>query len=226
MSRVKLKRFAENQTRPDVVEPGKANYKGLAGRWNEVFFQTEPDRPLTLEVGCGKGDYSVGLAERFPNENFLGLDIKGERLWTGSTRAHELGLTNVGWLRGQALELLEHFGPAELTGIWLTFPDPHATLGATRRRLTAPRFLALYQQLLQPGGLIRLKTDSAELFEYTLRESLPTQHVSRLRFTRDLYNLDSASDSLLADTYDIRTHFERRYLAAGKAIHYLEFAFS
>ena len=222
MSRVKLKRFAENQARPDIVEPGKPQYKALGGRWNKDFFNTEPSRSLSLEVGCGKGDYSVGLAEQFRNENFLGLDIKGERIWTGSTRAHELGLTNVGWIRGQALELTEHFAAAELASIWLTFPDPHNTLGAARRRLTAPRFLELYRQVLRPGGLIRLKTDSCELFDYTLNESLPTQRYTALRYTCDLYGPDSAT--LLADTYSIQTHFERRYLAIGKPIHYLEFA--
>ncbi len=224
MSRVKLKRFADNNTRPDINEPGRDTYKVLGGHWNEQFFQNEPTRPITLEVGCGKGDYTVGLAEQFPEENFLGLDIKGERIWTGSTRARELGLTNVGWLRGQAQELAEHFGPAELAGIWLTFPDPHSTLGKSRRRLTAPRFLSLYRQLLQPGGLVRLKTDSVDLFEYTIRESLPTQRVTGLRVTRDLYGPDSAD--LLTETRGIQTHYERRYLAEGKPIHYLEFAFS
>ena len=223
MSRVKLKRFAENQFRSDIIEPGKPVYKTLGGRWNEAFFRNGTDRPLTLEVGCGKGDYTVGLAERFPEGNFLGLDVKGERLWTGSTRARERELTNVGWLRGQALELAEHFGPAELADIWITFPDPHATIGATRRRLTAPRFLAIYRPLLRPGGLVRLKTDSAELFAYTLGESLPTQRIERLRFTHDLYGVDGAE--LLADTHGIQTHYEKRYLAVGRSIHYLEFAF-
>ncbi|MBC7447182.1 MAG: tRNA (guanosine(46)-N7)-methyltransferase TrmB [Hymenobacteraceae bacterium] len=224
MSRVKLKRFAENQTRADVVEPGKPIYKTLGGDWNARFFQTDASRPLTLEVGCGKGDYTVGLAERFPTGNFLGLDIKGERLWTGSTRARELGLTNVGWLRGQAQELAEHFSRAELAGIWLTFPDPHDPLGAARPRLTAPRFLELYRHILRPGGLVRLKTDSVELFEYTLSESLPTQRVTDIRFTRDLYGPDGAG--LLADAHGIQTHFERRYRAIGKPITYLEFAFA
>ena len=223
MSRVKLKRFADNQTRSDVVEPGKAIYKTLGGRWNEQFFRTEPNRPLTLEVGCGKGDYSVGLALQYPVENFLGLDVKGERLWSGSTRAQELGLTNVGWLRSQAQDLLEHFGPAELAGIWLTFPDPYGPLGAARRRLTAPRFLELYRQVVRPGGRIRLKTDSVALFDYTLAESIPTQPVTQVRYTRDLYGPEGAA--LLAETHGIETHYEARYRAVGRPIHYLEFSF-
>ncbi|HYE79327.1 MAG TPA: tRNA (guanosine(46)-N7)-methyltransferase TrmB [bacterium] len=223
MSRVKLKRFADNATRPDVIEPGKATYKGLAGRWNPDFFHCPPDRPITLEVGCGKGDYTVGLARRYPHENFIGLDVKGERLWRGSTRAREAGLTNAGWLRGQALELLEHFAPGELAGIWITFPDPHGTLGAARRRLTAPRFLDLYRQVLRPGGVVRLKTDDAGLFDYTLHESLPTQPIRDLRFTHDLYGPDG--QELAPAAHDIQTTYETRFLTLGKKIHYLEFRF-
>ena len=205
------------------MEPGKPSYKNLGERWNEDFFRTEPNRRLTLEVGCGKGDYSVGLAQRFPTENFLGLDVKGERLWIGSTRAQALGLGNVGWLRGQAQDLLEHFGPAELAGIWITFPDPHTPLGAARRRLTAPAFLDRYRQVLQPGGLVQLKTDSAALFDYTVTESLPTQRVTSVRLTRDLYG--PAGAALLPDTHGIQTDYEARYRAVGKLIHYLEFSF-
>lgn len=223
MSRVKLKRFAENALRPDVVEPGKANYKTLGGRWNEVFFQTEAARPITLEVGCGKGHYTVGLAERFRDENFIGLDVKGERLWSGATRAEAAGLRNVGWLRGQALDLRDHFGPGELAGIWITFPDPHSTLGAARRRLTSPRFLELYRQVLRPGGLVRLKTDDVGLFDYTLTESLASQPVCNVRHTRDLYGPEGTD--LLALTHGIETHFEARWRAQGKPIHYLEFGF-
>lgn len=224
MSRVKLKRFAENQLRPDVIEPGKPVYKTLAGRWNTAVFGTRPDCPLTLEVGCGKGDYTVGLAQQRPTENFLGLDVKGERLWAGSARAEALGLRNVGWLRGQAQDLTDHFGPAELAGIWITFPDPHNRLGDARRRLTAPRFLNLYRHVLQPGGRVRLKTDSAELFAYTLAESLPTQRLTELRITHDLYGPDGAA--LRADAHGIQTTYETRYLAAGKPIHYLDFWFA
>lgn len=223
MSRVKIKRFADNQLRADVIEFGKPTYKSFCGRWNTGFFGTDANRPVTLEVGCGKGDYTVSLAARFPTENFLGVDVKGERLWSGSVRAHELELANVGWLRAPALELSEHFGVAEVASIWLTFPDPHSNPSAARRRLTSPRFLALYRQILRPGGIVHLKTDSASLFEYTLAESLPTQTVTGLRFTRDLYGPDG--DALLADSRNIQTHYERRYLAEGKLIYYLQFAF-
>ena len=223
MSRVKLVRFADNQTRADIVEPGKAVYKTLGGRWNENFFGSPAGRPLTLEVGCGKGHYTLGLAHRLPAENFIGLDLKGERIWTGSTLAREAGLRNIGWLRGQAQDLTDHFGPGELAGVWITFPDPHAPAGAARRRLTAPRFLALYRQILRPGGLVRLKTDSAALFDYTLRESLAAEPVVNLRYTRDLYA--PGAEALLEASHGIQTHYEGRYLAEGRPIHFLEFGF-
>ncbi len=223
MSRVKLKRFADNLTRPDVIEPCKPIYKTLGGRWNDAFFGTPPERAITLEVGCGKGDYTVGLAQQQPDENFLGLDVKGERIWTGSTRAQALGLTNVGWLRGQALELPEHFGQHELAAIWITFPDPHGTLGAARRRLTAPRFLEIYRHILRPGGVVRLKTDDPGLFEYTLTESLPTQRITNLRYTRNLHGPEG--EELQRISAGIQTHYEARYRALGKPIHLLEFGF-
>src|SRR6476661_10307483 len=166
MPRVKLHRFADNATRPDIVEPGKPEYEQLGGQWGKTFFKNE--HPIVLEVGCGKGEYTVGLAQRHPERNFLGLDIKGERIWRGSTRAREQQLTNVGFLRTQALTLLEHFAPGELSEIWITFPDPRPRLGDAKRRLTAPRFLDRYQQILQPGGLVHLKTDDEALFDYSL----------------------------------------------------------
>ena len=119
-------------------------------------------------MGCGKGEYTVGLAQRHPSRNFLGLDIKGERIWRGSTRAAEMGLTNVGFVRMRAEALAAQFGPGELDEIWITFPDPRPRDRDIKRRLTSPRFLGLYEQLLTPGGLLHLKTDNEGLFEYTL----------------------------------------------------------
>ena len=166
MPRIKLQRFAENATRPTIVEPGKANFGQLAGLWAPDFFAN--NHPLVLEVGCGKGEYTVGLAQLHPEQNFLGLDIKGERIWRGSTRAEALGLQNVGFLRLMAHQLTEHFAPGELSEIWITFPDPRPRDRDIKRRLTAPRFLNLYQRLLAPGGVAQLKTDSEGLYDYTL----------------------------------------------------------
>ncbi|TYZ08329.1 tRNA (guanosine(46)-N7)-methyltransferase TrmB [Hymenobacter lutimineralis] len=220
MSRIKLVRFAENAGRPEIVEPGKDTYQQLVGRWNEAFFPTA--QPITLEMGCGKGEYTVGLAARYPGRNFLGLDIKGERIWRGSTRAREQQLTNVGFLRTQALTLLEHFAPGELSEIWITFPDPRPRLGDAKRRLTAPRFLDLYQQVLRPGGLVHLKTDSEALFDYSLETVLARPGATVLAHTKDLY----ATPELLPHAEDIQTHYERRYRNEGIPIKYLQFQLS
>ena len=145
MSRVKLQRFTDNASRSNIIEPGKPEYEQLGGRWRTDFFAAP--NPLTLEVGCGKGEYTVGLAQRHPGRNFLGLDIKGERIWRGSTRAAELELTNVGFVRMQVEALVAQFGPDELGEIRIIFPDPQPRDRDIKRRLTSPRFLGLYEQL-------------------------------------------------------------------------------
>ncbi|AMR26356.1 tRNA (guanine(46)-N(7))-methyltransferase [Hymenobacter psoromatis] len=218
MPRVKLHRFADNATRPDIVEPGKPAFGHLAGRWRTDFFQQ--DNPLVLEVGCGKGEYTVGLAQRQPDQNFLGLDIKGERIWRGSTRAEALGLANVGFLRLMAHQLTEHFAPGELSEIWITFPDPRPRDRDIKRRLTSPRFLNMYQTLLAAGGVAQLKTDSADLFDYTLETlaARPGAHVEVL--TRDLY---AETDPAFAAAQAIQTHFEGKYRAQGVPIKYVRF---
>lgn len=218
MSRVKLERFAQNASRADIVEPGKETYQQLTGRWQADFFGNP--NPITLEMGCGKGEYTVGLAERYPDRNFLGLDIKGDRIWRGSTRAEALGLRNVGFLRTRAETLADHFAPGELDEIWITFPDPRPRDRDIKRRLTSPRFLALYRQVLRPGGLVHLKTDSDLLFDYTL-ELLQAQQAPNLVFTKDLYQ----TTDLLPHAYDIQTTFERKYRERGVPIKYLHFSF-
>ncbi|MVN75719.1 tRNA (guanosine(46)-N7)-methyltransferase TrmB [Hymenobacter sp. HMF4947] len=218
MPRIKLQRFAENANRPDIVEPGKANFGHLAGHWRPDFFQNT--NPMVLEMGCGKGEYTVGLAQHHPDQNFLGLDIKGERIWRGSTRAEALGLTNVGFLRLSAHQLEDHFAPAELSEIWITFPDPRPRDRDIKRRLTAPRFLDMYQKLLAPGGVAQLKTDSEGLFAYTL-EVLASRPGARLDVaTRDLY---AETDAAFAAAQAIQTHFEGKYRAVGVPIKYVRF---
>ena len=221
MPRVKLQRFTDNAIRPDIIEPGKPEYEQLGGRWRTDFFRAP--HPLTLEVGCGKGEYTVGLAQRHPAQNFLGLDIKGERIWRGSTRAEALGLRNVGFVRMMAHALDLHFAPQELSEIWLTFPDPRPRDRDIKRRLTSPRFLGLYRQLLASGGLVHLKTDSAALHAYT-RETLagwPGAEV--LAATTDLY-AETGPDFEAAQA--IQTHFEGKYRALGVPITYLRFQLS
>ncbi|OGX90399.1 tRNA (guanosine(46)-N7)-methyltransferase TrmB [Hymenobacter coccineus] len=221
MPRVKLHRFAANATRPDVIEPGKPEFGALAGRWRADFFHNE--NPLTLEMGCGKGEYTVGLAQRHPQRNFLGLDIKGERLWSGSTRAAALGLANVGFVRMQALALAAQFGPGELSEIWITFPDPRPRDRDIKRRLTAPRFLDLYQALLVPGGPLHLKTDNDGLFDYTL-EILAARPGAVVDVqTRDLYTEQGPG---FAEAQAIQTNFEGKYRAVGVPIKYVRFRLS
>lgn len=214
---MKLLRFAHNAERADIVEPGKPTYEQLGGKWQQEFFRNE--NPITLEMGCGKGHYTVGLAERYPERNFLGLDIKGDRIWTGSIRAEELGLTNVGFVRTRAETLLHHFGPGELSEIWITFPDPRPRDRDIKRRLTSPRFLDLYQQVLRPGGLVHLKTDNEPLFDYTLETVQQRPGATVVAHTKDLY----AAPELLPHAEDIQTHYERRFRAEGIPIKYLQF---
>ncbi|GAB2700790.1 tRNA (guanine-N(7)-)-methyltransferase [Hymenobacter frigidus] len=218
MPRVKLQRFTDNATRPDIIEPGKPEYQQLGGRWRTDFFR-EP-HPLTLEVGCGKGEYTVGLAQRHPGRNFLGLDIKGERIWRGSSRAAEIGLTNVGFVRMRAEDLAAQFGPGELSEIWITFPDPRPRDRDIKRRLTSPRFLGLYEQLLIPGGLLHLKTDNEDLFEYTLEILAARLGTTIERVTRDLY-AETASEFIEAQA--IQTNFEGKYRSVGVPIKYVQF---
>ena len=221
MPRVKLQRFNDNATRSNIIESGKPEYEQLGGRWRTDFFPAP--YPLTLEVGCGKGEYTVGLAQRHPNRNFLGLDIKGERIWRGSTRAAEIGLVNVGFVRMRAEDLAAQFGLGELDEIWITFPDPRPRDRDIKRRLTSPRFLGLYEQLLTPSGLLHLKTDNEALFEYTLETLAARPGAIVERFTRDLY-LETAPE--FTEAQAIQTNFEGKYRAVGVPIKYVQFRVS
>ncbi|MDO7873613.1 tRNA (guanosine(46)-N7)-methyltransferase TrmB [Hymenobacter sp. ASUV-10] len=218
MSRVKLQRFADNATRPDIIEPGKPEYEQLGGRWAADFFKN--DQPIVLEVGCGKGEYTVGLAQRYPAKSFLGLDIKGERIWRGSTRAEALGLRNVGFVRMRAEALTAQFGARELSEIWITFPDPRPRDRDIKRRLTSPRFLNQYVELLAPGGLLHLKTDNEGLYDYTLEVLAERPGAVILAQTRDLY---AETDPGFAEAQAIQTNFEGKYRAIGVPIKYVRF---
>lgn len=215
MGRSKLQKFKVIGERQNVVEPGKENYEKLKGRWAEDFFGNEHD--IVLEVGCGKGDYTVGMAKLFPNKNFIGIDIKGARLWKGSTLAEENGLTNVGFLRTFIETISEHFAENEISELWITFPDPRPRLGEEKKRLTSPRFMNMYKQIVKPDGIIHFKTDNLELFDYTL-ELLHQNGEKNLIFTHDLYNSD-----LQNHTLGIQTTYERKFLGEGIPIKYLQF---
>ena len=169
-SKNKLKRFSENETFDNVFQPTREEVVGdqfpLKGKWNKEFFKN--DNPIVLELGCGKGEYSVGLAERFPEKNFIGIDIKGARFWRGAKTAIETGMNNVAFVRTQ-IELIHHiFTQNEVSEIWITFPDPQIKYKRTKHRMTNAAFLDNYKKILKPNGLMHLKTDSEFMHGYTL----------------------------------------------------------
>jgi tRNA (guanine-N7-)-methyltransferase len=215
MGRSKLEKFAAIAERENVVEAGDELYGQIKGRWRDEFFQN--DNPLVLEIGCGRGEYTVGMARLYPEKNFVGLDIKGARIWKGSTMAHEEGLDNVAFLRTFIENLEDNFAEGEVDEIWVTFPDPRPKDRDIKRRLTSPRFLGLYNKILKPGGIVHLKTDSQMLFDYTL-EVLQERSPKDLLFSHDLYKSD-----LQEHTMGIYTTYEKRYLEEGITIKYLQF---
>ena len=219
MTRQKKRRFAENKLRPNLVESGKDFYDEIKGKWHLKVFTNQ--QPIVLELGCGKGEYTLGLAQTFPNRNHIGVDIKGDRLWVGSGIALREGIQNAAFLRTQ-IQFLEHFfKKGEIEEIWVTFPDPRPKAKDDKRRLTAPRFLAIYQNLLKPDGWLKFKTDNTELFNYTL-ELINKNRISvkNLAFTHDLYNSE-----YVFEHYEIKTKYERKFAALGETIKYLKFQF-
>jgi len=216
--RKKLKRFAENANRDNILEPGKAIYEEIKGNWNQLFFKNE--RPITVELGCGDGEYSVGLAEKITDRNFIGIDLKGDRLYQGSTYAIENNLNNVGFLRTQILTLDNFFAPGEIDEFWLTFPDPRPRKRDIKRRLSSVRYLELYKKLGKPNAWFRFKTDNTPLFEFTLEVLENEFAVKDLEFTFDLYQSD-----LIQDHFGIKTKYEKIWTEKGEKIKYLKFRF-
>lgn len=216
----KLKKFEEMGRFDHVLQPAfdEIYHKDhpLKGNWNADFFSRP--RPLVLELGCGKGEYTVGLAEKYPEKNFLGIDIKGARMWRGAKTAEEKGLDNVGFLRTRIEFIGSFFGTNEVSEIWITFPDPQLKRRRNKKRLTAATFLNAYNQFLVPGGKIHLKTDNPVLYEYTL-DLIRHNGLQAGVATDDLYHSGMA-DEILA----IRTHYEKQFLARGMPIHYLRFS--
>ncbi|NVK86049.1 MAG: tRNA (guanosine(46)-N7)-methyltransferase TrmB [Cytophagia bacterium] len=218
MSRTKLKRFTEISERHNVLEDNKPLYQQLKGNWNKDYFPK--DQPITLELACGKAHYTTGLAAEFPDRNFIGIDVKGDRLWVGSTIALENNLTNTAFLRAQIEHLDQFFDQNEVSEIWITFPDPRPRKRDMKRRLTSPRFLELYKQVMKPGGIVNFKTDNTQLFEYTLELFEDRKDIELIDHTFDLYN--SPLNEL---HYGICTDFERKFKEKGEDIKYLRFKF-
>ncbi len=217
MGKNKLKKFADMDTIDFVFQYPFARLRNegfpLKGRWHSDFFGN--DNTIVLELGCGKGEYTIGLARRFPDKNFIGIDIKGARMWTGATEARAEGMTNVAFIR-TSIELIQSFfAPDEVSEIWITFPDPQ--MKKVRKRLTSTRFMALYRGVLVDNGLIHLKTDSPFLYRYTdLMTNLNGFEI--VCNTVDLY-----ADKVADDILDIKTHYERQWLDRGLTIKYLSF---
>lgn len=218
MTRQKLRRFADNAVSENVIEPGKELFSTIKSNWHSAFFKNT--HPITLELGCGQGEYTVGLAQIFTSRNFIGVDIKGNRMWQGSYLAKELELHNVAFLRTMIQNIEDFFEAEEISEIWITFPDPRPKNRDARRRLTSPRFLKMYKKLLVPSGRVHLKTDSRELMDYTL-EVLNNLHIIPIRLTFDLYS----EPYHLEVHHDIKTKYEKGYLAENKPINYVCFKF-
>lgn len=211
--RNKLQRFAENLERENIIQEGKELYERIKGNWDSLYFQN--GQPITVELACGRGDYTIGLAREFPERNFIGVDIKGARIWYGSETAVEEGLANVAFLRTKILELENYVADDELSELWITFPDPRPRDRDERRRLTHSRYLQMYQRLLKEGGLFHLKSDDRPFFDFTL-EQLKAFPIKNLVYTTDLYE-----SSLLEEHFGIKTTYEKRWLKEGKQINYL-----
>ncbi|MFN5423195.1 MAG: tRNA (guanosine(46)-N7)-methyltransferase TrmB [bacterium] len=211
MGQKKLIRFAEINTFKNVLQYPEHT----AGKWHE-FFQNQ--HPIVLELACGKGEYSVGLAQLYPEKNFIGVDVKGNRIWVGAKKALQTGLNNVAFIRSQIGMIEKYFSPGEISEIWLPFPDPQLRTGKLKKRLTHPIFLRKYKQILKPGGYINLKTDSPVLYGFT-------------KLIIEMYGLELVEDSADVNKemrenveLQIRTHYESLDIAKSNRIHYLRFS--
>lgn len=218
MTKNKHSHFAENKTFPFFFQ---LSYHELSSKrflyknkWSNDFFKNE--NPITLEIGCGKGEYTCGLAELYSQKNFIGLDIKGARMWRGAKTIEEKGLKNAAFIRTQAGLINQWFDKGEIDEIWITFPDPQP--GAREnKRLTSQRYLSLYSDVLKKGGVIHLKTDSEMLYEYTL-ETIENSKHQLIQKTENVYN-----EEIKGALTEIQTYYEKIWLKEGKIIKYISF---
>lgn len=211
MGQKKLKRFAELESFSNVFQYPK----DMPGRWNEYFNNRHS---LVLELACGKGEYTIGLARRNPQINYIGVDLKGNRIWVGARKAIHEQLKNVAFLRIQIDMIPEYFARDEVHEIWITFPDPQLRTGKSKKRLTHPKFLRLYQRILKPGGPIHLKTDSPQLYNFT-RKVIEMYGCTLNTDVEDVHSLEDVPEEL-----SITTHYEKLDIAGSKRIHYLRFS--
>lgn len=218
MARKKLFRFEDNKTLPNLFQP---DYQELVegfflrGKWRELYFKN--NNPIVLELGCGKGEYTVGLASHYTEKNFIGLDLKGSRMWVGCTAAIEKGLKNVGFIRRHISGIPLLFGKNEVDEIWITFPDPHLRKSDAKRRLTSPEFITRYNEILKPGGIIHLKTDSEPLWEYTMNV-VKENNFKLVDSSSDVYK-----DKTEGAVTKFQTYYEKIWLEQGLSIKYVSF---
>ncbi|OIR05447.1 tRNA (guanine-N(7)-)-methyltransferase [mine drainage metagenome] len=210
MGHKKLIRFEAIKSFANVLE----HPQWMKGKWKDYF---KNSNPITLELACGKGEYAVGLGKLFPEKNFIGIDIKGNRIWRGAKTALDAGLHNVAFVRTIIDQIQDYFGKDEVSEIWITFPDPQLRLSKAKKRLTHPKFLRLYQQILIPNGLINLKTDSPDLYQFT-KTVINLFQLELLHDTDDVYSTAEISQEL-----SIKTYYESLDIAKSNRIHYLQF---
>lgn len=211
MAQKKLVRFAELDTFQNVLQFPK----DMPGKWNSVFGN---NIPITLELACGKGEYAVGLGRLYPERNFIGVDLKGNRIWVGAKKALQEGLNNVAFLRTQIDQIAEYFAKDEVAEIWVTFPDPQLRFSKAKKRLTHPKFLRLYQQFLIKGGLIHLKTDSPDLYRFT-KTVIEFYGCILHEDNDDVFKTKDIKEEL-----KIKTHYESLDIAGSNKIHYCCFS--
>lgn len=211
MGHKKLIRFEAIKSFPNVLQFPQ----NMRGKWNE-FFRNPGE--ITVELACGKGEYTVALAQKYPQRNFIGVDIKGNRLWAGAKKCIDNQIHNAAFLRTQIEQINDYFAPGEVKEIWITFPDPQLRLSKAKKRLTHPRFLRLYQQIITPGGYIHLKTDSPDLYNFTKLVC----RVFELPLEEDEDNLYQKED--LGDALKIKTYYERMNISGSNRVHYLKFS--
>ncbi|WP_316841102.1 tRNA (guanosine(46)-N7)-methyltransferase TrmB [Pedobacter gandavensis] len=215
MGKDKLRKFAEIDTFSNVYQMEEG--KPLKGKWGSEHFKNE--KPIVLELACGKGEYSVNMAKFFPEKNFIGIDLKGNRIWRGARTGVDENIENLAFLRIQIEDLAEYFEKGEIDEIWITFPDPQPQDSREKKRLTYDRFLEMYKILLKPGGRVNLKTDNDGLYAYTV-EKVEELGLICHKKTDHLYTSEYYDDVL-----KIKTHYERIYLKHDKNINYIQFSF-
>ncbi len=225
MAKRKLEHFAEMKGFPCIFEPDNevmtSGVHPIKGKWRTDFFKN--DNPISIELGCGKGEYTVALARKYPNQNFIGADIKGARLWRGSKTVDEEGLSNAAFVRTKIEFINTFFEDGEVDEVWLTFSDPQPKDKKGTKRLTGPPFLERYRKLLKPGGTIHVKTDSVFLYERTMEEIEAGQHYI-LENTSNLYGSDFSTFSKdEQDILNVKTFYEEKFLSLGMPIHYISF---